>query len=84
MSEPEKAANKAVEHALVAFQDVVKEEVPASERRLGAKIEAVQEDVSGVADGFQRTSERLDGHEERIERLEDNAGLPTLEPAVEG
>lgn len=78
-----KAADQAVEHALVAFRDVVKEEVGAAKRELGVQIEVVRKEVSAIADGFERTSERLDGHDKRIERLEDHAGLPTLEPAVE-
>lgn len=83
-SAAERAADKAVDHALAAFRDVVKEEVGAAKRELGVQIEVVRKEVSAIADGFEQTSERLDRHEQRIERLEDHAGLPTLEPAVEG
>ena len=91
----EAVAAKAVEHALEAFGDVVdekvttasaelREELGATERRLGVMIEDTQKQVSAVADLVQRDDEKMENHEKRIGRLEDHAGLPVLEPATEG
>jgi hypothetical protein len=46
-------------------------------------IEGVRKDVSAVADLVTGNNDTLDNHEKRIERLEDTAGLPELEPAIE-
>ncbi len=56
----------------------------ATERRLGVMIEDTQKQVSAVADLVQRDDEKMEDHEKRIERLEDHAGIPALEPAIEG
>ena len=80
----EKAATKAVEHALDAFGEIVDEKIGASERRLGVMIEDLDKKVSTVAEGVEGVGERLDNHEKRIVQLEDTAGLPALEPAIEG
>lgn len=91
----EAAATKAVEHTLEAFGVVVdekltaasvelREELGATELRLGVMIEETQKQVSAVADLVERDDEKVEDHEKRIGRLEDHAGLPALEPVIEG
>lgn len=46
------------------------EKMEAMERRLGAKIESVEQKVEGVADGVQMNSEKLDRLDERLEKME--------------
>lgn len=53
-------------------------------RRLGVMIEDTQKQVSAVADLVERDDEKVEDHEKRIGRLEDHAGLPALEPAIDG
>ena len=69
---------------MVAQTESLRDEIAASERRVGAMIEQVQSDISGVADLVQRDDEKVEDHEKRIGRLEDHAGLPTFESAIEG
>ena len=73
-----------VDEELTAASVELREELGATERRLEVMIEETQKQVSAVADFVERDDQKVEDHEKRIGRLEDHAGLPTLEPAIEG
>ncbi len=49
-----------------------------------ASTEQIISEIKAIGEGDKGNAERLDTNEKRIERLEDHAGLPTFEPAIEG
>lgn len=80
----QKAAEQAAERALEAIKPYFDEKVEEVERHMDVRAEALEQQLSGLADLVERDDEKIEDHERRISRLEDHAGLPTLEPAVEG
>jgi hypothetical protein len=58
--------------------------VKETRRQFKVVAEQLSKEIRAIGEGHEGNAERLDHHEKRIERLEDTAGLPLLEPVVEG
>lgn len=78
-----KAADRASEQAVEAIKPYFNEKVEEVKRHMDMRAEELEKEIAGVADLVQRDDEKMEEHEKRISRLEDHAGLPALEPAVE-
>ena len=80
----EQAAQDAVEAIKPYFDAKVEEATEKVRHHFDASTEQIISEIKAIGEGDKGNGERLDTHEKRIERLEDHAGLPTFEPAIEG
>lgn len=79
----EAAANRAVEKLRPLVEEASDKAAEKVRHHFDASTEQILKEIKAIGEGHEGNAERLDTHEKRIERLEDHAGLPTLEPAIE-
>lgn len=81
--EIEQAIDAAANRALEAVRPYFDAKVEEVKRHMDVQVEVLEKEIKGLGDLVQRDDEKMEDHEKRIGRLEDHAGLPALEPAVE-
>ena len=79
----EAAAERAAEKLRPLIEEASDKAAEKVRHHFDASTEQIVSEIKALGEGEDGNAERLDEHDKRIERLEDRAGLPTLEPVVD-